>query len=61
MEYIKVPYVRLKGKKYGGDLSPEEEKSIVRFYVNGVDQLASEAYGGTFQELYKIYKNGPNY
>jgi hypothetical protein len=58
MEYIKVPYVRLRGKKYGGDLSPEEEKSIVRFYVNGADQLSSEAYGGTFQELYKIYKNG---
>ena len=28
MEYIKVPYVRLKGKKYGGDLTPEENESI---------------------------------
>ena len=58
MEYIKVPYVRLKGKKYGGDLTPEEDKSISNFYVNSVGDGASEAYGGTFQELYKTYKNG---
>jgi hypothetical protein len=58
MEYIKVPYVRLKGKKYGGDLSPEEEESISNFYQNFVDDGASEMYGGTFQELYKTYKNG---
>jgi hypothetical protein len=58
MEYIKVPYVRLKGKKYGGDLSSEEEEAISNLYQNSVEDGASEMYGGTFQELYKTYKNG---
>ena len=58
MEYIKVPYVRLKGKKYGGDLTPEENESINNFYFNSFGDGTSEAYGGTFQELYKTYKNG---
>jgi hypothetical protein len=58
MEYIKVPYVRLKGKKYGGDLSPEEEESVSNLYQNSVEDGASEMYGGTFQEIYKTYKNG---
>jgi hypothetical protein len=58
MEYIKVPYVRLKGKKYGGDLSSEEEEAISNLYQNSVGDGASEMYGGTFQELYKTYKNG---
>lgn len=58
MEYIKVPYVRLKGKKYGGDLTREEDESINNFYANSVGDGVSEAYGGTFQELYKTYKNG---
>jgi hypothetical protein len=58
MEYIKVPYVRLKGKKYGGDLSPKEEESVSNLYQNSVEDGASEMYGGTFQEIYKTYKNG---
>jgi hypothetical protein len=58
MEYIKVPYVRLKGKKYGGDLSPEEKESVSNLYQNSVEDGASEMYGGTFQEIYKTYKNG---
>ena len=58
MEYIKVPYVRLRGKKYGGDLTPEEAESVTNFYSTNVGDGSSEAYGGTFQELYKAYKSG---
>jgi len=58
MKYIKVPYSRLRGKTYGGDLTPEEAESISGFYADTVGDGASEAYGGTFQELYKAYKNG---
>jgi hypothetical protein len=64
MEYLKVPYVRLSGKKYGGDLSRQEQVTINEFFNNytGEDMYyANDAYYGvaeTFQELYKIYKNG---
>lgn len=58
MEYIKVPYSRLKGKTYGGDLTTEEAKSVTDFYFTNVGEGSSEAYGGTFQELYKAYKSG---
>jgi hypothetical protein len=58
MEYIKVPYILLRGKKYGGDLSPEEAESVTNFYSAAVGDGASEIYSGTFQELYKKYKNG---
>ena len=58
MEYIKVPYSRLRGKTYGGDLTPEEAESVTNFSSTNVGDGASEAYGGTFQELYKAYKSG---
>ena len=58
MEYIKVPYSRLRGKTYGGDLPPEEAESVTNFFSRNVGEGASEAYGGTFQELYKAYKSG---
>lgn len=58
MEYIKAPYSRLRGKKYGGNLTPEEAESVTNFYSDNVGDGASEIYSGTFQELYKAYKNG---
>jgi hypothetical protein len=58
MKYIKVPYVRLKGKKYGGDFTSEENESVSNFYASSIGEGVSQAYGGTFQELYKTYKNG---
>jgi hypothetical protein len=58
MEYIKVPYVRLRGKKYGGDLTPEEAESITNFHTDTVGDGSSENYSGTFQELYKEYNSG---
>jgi hypothetical protein len=58
MKYLKTPYVRLNGKKYGGDLTPEENSSIEDFYLNFADESTSDVYGGTFQGLYKDYKNG---
>lgn len=58
MEYIKVPYSRLRGKTYGGDLTPEEAESVTNFYSTKVGDGTSEVYGGTFQELYKTYKSG---
>ena len=60
MEYLKVPYVCLSGKKYGGDLSRQEQVTINEFFNNytGEDMYyANDAYYGvakTFQELYKI-------
>jgi len=64
MEYLKVPYVRLSGKKYGGNLSRQEQVTINEFFNNytGEDMYyVNSAYyevAKTFQELYKIYKNG---
>ena len=58
MKYIKVPYVRLKGKKYGGDLSPSDQDTLQLATVNFINENASEVYGGTFQELAKIYQSG---
>jgi len=58
MKYIKVPYVRLKGKKYGGDFTSEENESVSNFYASSIGEGVSQAYDGTFQELYKTYKNG---
>ena len=34
MEYLKVPYVRLNGKTYGGDLSRQEQVTINEFFNN---------------------------
>ncbi len=56
MEYIKVPYILLKGKKFGGNLSQKEQDEI-QHNVN-IDDGVSVVYDGTFQELYKAYKNG---
>jgi hypothetical protein len=64
MEYLKVPYVRLSGKKYGGDLSRQEQVIINEFFIDNTGEEISyqqEAYyeiANTFQELYKIYKKG---
>jgi hypothetical protein len=58
MEYIKVPYVRLRGKKYGGDLSYSDQETLQYTTINFQDVSASEIYGGTFQELAKTYQSG---
>ncbi len=58
MEYIKVPYVRLRGKKYGGDLSSSDQDTLQLATVNFINESASELYGGTFQELAKMYQSG---
>lgn len=58
MEYIKVPYVRLRGKKYGGDLSSSDQDTLQLLTIGVIDESTSEIYGGTFQELAKIYQSG---
>lgn len=59
MEYLKVPYVRLSGKTYGGDLSRQEQDFIYNYFTSMSEESASNIYNiNTFQELYKIYKNG---
>jgi hypothetical protein len=59
MEYLKVPYVRLSGKKYGGDLSRQEQDFIYNYFTSVSDDNDSSIYNiNTFQELYKMYKNG---
>jgi hypothetical protein len=59
MEYLKVPYVRLSGKKYGGDLSRQEQDFIYDYFDIMSDDNDSAIYNiNTFQELYKMYKNG---
>jgi hypothetical protein len=57
MIYIKVPYIRLRGKKYGGRLSPTQESQLQQFaYTSG--DAGSEMYTGNFQDLAKAYKSG---
>jgi len=56
MEYIKVPYILLKGKKFGGNLSQKEQDEIQDSII--IDDGVSSVYDGTFQDLYKTYKNG---
>lgn len=58
MEYIKVPYSRLKGKKYGGELTPKESELISQYVYSTNLQEPSNIYGGSFQGLYKTYKSG---
>ena len=37
MEYLKVPYVRLNGKTYGGDLSRQEQVTINKYFDETAD------------------------
>jgi hypothetical protein len=57
MEYIKVPYIRLKGKKYGGSL-PLSYQNQLQQYAYSNEDMGSEMYTGRFQNLAKTYKSG---
>ena len=62
MEYIKVPYVQLNGKKYGGDLSNSNQNDIQQIVASFVGDGASHVYDTTgnltFQKLTKQYQSG---
>jgi hypothetical protein len=58
MEYIKIPYIILNGKKYGGDLSFSNQDALYNVTAGFIDESRSEIYGGTFQELAKKYQSG---
>jgi hypothetical protein len=58
MEYIKIPYIRLNGKKYGGNLSFSNQDALRNVTVGFMDESSSQIYGGTFQELAKEYQSG---
>lgn len=58
MEYIKIPYIRLNGKKYGSDLSFSNQDALHKATVESIDEGRSGIYDETFQELAKEYRSG---
>jgi len=58
MKYIKVPYIKLKGKKYMGKIDSEKIKSFEQSLFNKTEGISDDYNGQTTQSLYKMYKAG---
>jgi len=58
MDYVKVPYIKLKGKKYMGVI---DEKAISGFedsMMYRTEGISTDYHNQTTQSLYKMYKAG---